>query len=188
MSSFEPNKRHLQTYGEAALSDRNCHEWFQKFKNGEFDIEDKERSRRPKVYEDAKLEALLDQDSKDGKKSGKRWTILQIKRKLPLFHNKCLIFDKKRRKLICTPDNTIKNEESSLISLDINNNLKHEIRHKVTNKTSNILKRLNDNEFFKYKLHNNQLTLTNIVLAKCYGLPNIHKQDTPLHPYNFIDQ
>jgi len=39
------------------------HEWFQKFKNGEFDIEDKERSGRPKVYEDAELEALLDEDS-----------------------------------------------------------------------------------------------------------------------------
>ena len=38
-------------------------EWFQKFKNGEFDIEDKERSGRPKVYEDAELEALLDEDS-----------------------------------------------------------------------------------------------------------------------------
>ena len=34
-----------------------------KFKNGEFDIEDKERSGRPIVYEDAELEALLDQDS-----------------------------------------------------------------------------------------------------------------------------
>ena len=32
------------------------------FKNGEFDIEEKERSGRPKVYEAAKLEALLDQD------------------------------------------------------------------------------------------------------------------------------
>ena len=85
MSSFEPNKRHLrelliyffnlkksaaeahrllvETYSEAALSERSCHEWFQKFMNGEFDIEDKERSRRPKVYEDVKWEALLDQDS-----------------------------------------------------------------------------------------------------------------------------
>ena len=85
MSSFEPNKRHLQelliyffnlkksaaeTYellvesnGEAALSERSCCEWFQEFKNGEFDIEDKERNERPKVYEDAKLEALLDQNS-----------------------------------------------------------------------------------------------------------------------------
>ena len=33
------------------------------FKNGEFDIEDKERSERLKVYEDAELQALLDQDS-----------------------------------------------------------------------------------------------------------------------------
>ena len=72
MSSFEPNKRHLrelliyffnlkkstaeahrlllEKYGEAALSERSCHEWFQKFKNGEFDSEDKERSGRPTVY------------------------------------------------------------------------------------------------------------------------------------------
>ena len=72
MSSFEPNKRHLrelliyffnlkkstaeahrlliEAYGEAALSERSCREWFQKFKNGEFDIEDKERSGRPKVF------------------------------------------------------------------------------------------------------------------------------------------
>ena len=47
----------------AALSERSRCKWFQKFKNGEFDIEDKERSGRPKVYEDAELEVLLDQDS-----------------------------------------------------------------------------------------------------------------------------
>lgn len=85
MSSFEPNKRHLrellidffnlkksaaeahrllvEAYGEAALSERSCREWFHKFKNGEFDVEDKERSGRPKVYEDAELETLLDEDS-----------------------------------------------------------------------------------------------------------------------------
>ena len=53
----------VETYGEAALRERSCREWFQKFKNREFDIEDKEHSGRPKVYEDAKSEALLDQDS-----------------------------------------------------------------------------------------------------------------------------
>ena len=53
----------VEIYAEAALSERCGREWFQKFKNGEFDIEDKERSGRPKVCEDAKLEALLDQDS-----------------------------------------------------------------------------------------------------------------------------
>ena len=85
MSCFEPNKHNLrelliyffklkkslaeshrllvETYGEAALSERSCREWFQKFKNGKFDIEDEDSSERPKVYEDSELEALLDQDS-----------------------------------------------------------------------------------------------------------------------------
>jgi len=84
MSSFEPNKRlqelliyffnlkksaaeaHrllVEAYGDVALSERSCREWFQKFKNCEFDIEDKEHSGRPKVYEDAELEALLGEDS-----------------------------------------------------------------------------------------------------------------------------
>ena len=78
MSSFESNKRHLrelliyffnlkksaETYDEAALSERSCRKWFQKFKNGEFDIEDKECSERPKVYEDAELEALFSESGR----------------------------------------------------------------------------------------------------------------------------
>ena len=78
MSSFEPNKRNLrelliyffnlkksaaeahrllvERYGEAALSERSCREWFQKFNNSEFNIEDKERSERPKVYDGQYLE------------------------------------------------------------------------------------------------------------------------------------
>ena len=59
----EAHRLLVETYGAAALSERSCREWFQKFKNGEFDIKDKERSGRPKVYEDAELEELLDQDS-----------------------------------------------------------------------------------------------------------------------------
>ena len=85
MSSFEPNKNHLleiliyffnlkksaaeahrllvETYSEAASSERSCREWFQKFMDSEFGIEYKERSGRLKVDEDAELDALLDQDS-----------------------------------------------------------------------------------------------------------------------------
>ena len=62
-SAAEVHRLLVETYGNAALSEKSCREWFQKFKNGEFDIEDKERSGRPKVYEDAELEELLDQDS-----------------------------------------------------------------------------------------------------------------------------
>ena len=49
------------TYGEAAISERTCREWFQHFKSGDFDIED--RQVEEKVFEDAKQKALLDQDS-----------------------------------------------------------------------------------------------------------------------------
>ena len=66
MSSFEPNKWHLRELliyflnlnKSAVKAHRLVVETY-----GEFDIEDKERSGRPKVYEDAELDALLDQDS-----------------------------------------------------------------------------------------------------------------------------
>ena len=51
------------TYGEAAISERTCHEWFQRFKNGDFDVEDRHSGGKEKVFEDAELEALLEQDS-----------------------------------------------------------------------------------------------------------------------------
>ena len=62
-SAAEAHRLLVETYGEAALSERSCRDWFQKFKNGGFDIEDKEHSGRPKVYEDPELESLLGQDS-----------------------------------------------------------------------------------------------------------------------------
>ena len=48
------------TYGEAAISERTCREWFQRFKNGDFDVEDRHSGGREKVFEDAELEALLE--------------------------------------------------------------------------------------------------------------------------------
>ncbi|GBP25050.1 Mariner Mos1 transposase [Eumeta japonica] len=53
----------VETYNEAALSERTCREWFQKFKNGDFDVEDNGRSGRSKIYEDAELKELLEKDS-----------------------------------------------------------------------------------------------------------------------------
>ena len=62
ISVYEPNSRHLRevlifcfnmkksaaeahrmlsnTYGEVAISEKTCREWFQRFKNGDFDVED----------------------------------------------------------------------------------------------------------------------------------------------------
>lgn len=84
MSSFEPNSRHLRevllfffnskksaaeacrllsgVYGEASLSERTCREWFQRFKSGDFDVEDRHGGGRVKIFEDAVLETLLDED------------------------------------------------------------------------------------------------------------------------------
>ena len=50
------------TYGEAAISERMSREWFQRFKNGDFVVEDQHGNGREKVFEDAELEALLDED------------------------------------------------------------------------------------------------------------------------------
>ena len=39
----------VEAYSDAALSERSCREWFQKFKNGEFDVEDKEQRKAESV-------------------------------------------------------------------------------------------------------------------------------------------
>ena len=85
MSVFEPNSRHLRevlmfrcnlkktaaeahrmlssTYGEAALSERTCREWFQRFKKGDFDVEDRHGGEKENIFEDYELEALFAEDS-----------------------------------------------------------------------------------------------------------------------------
>jgi len=61
-SATKAHRLLVEAYDDAATSERSCHEWLQKFKNSEFDVKDKERSGRSKVYENAELEALLDED------------------------------------------------------------------------------------------------------------------------------
>lgn len=84
MSSFSPSKRNLReallfcfnlkkntteahqmlhtAYGNAAPSISTCEFWYRRFKSGDFETDDKEREGRPKVFEDAELEQLLDED------------------------------------------------------------------------------------------------------------------------------
>ena len=49
----------FETYGQHALSEITCRDWFRCFKNNDFDFEDKERSGAPRKFEDKELEALL---------------------------------------------------------------------------------------------------------------------------------
>ena len=51
------------TYGEATISERTCREWLQRFKSGDFDVEDRHGAGKEKIYEDSKLEELHAEDS-----------------------------------------------------------------------------------------------------------------------------
>ena len=75
MSDFVPNNRHLRevltfffhskktvaeahrdlqkVYADAALSEKTCHDWFRRFKDGDFDLDDRPREGRQKTFEDA---------------------------------------------------------------------------------------------------------------------------------------
>ncbi|EFN83814.1 Histone-lysine N-methyltransferase SETMAR, partial [Harpegnathos saltator] len=62
-SAAEAHRILVETYGSNhALSETTCRDWFRRFKNNDFDVEDKERSGAPKKFEDEELEALLDED------------------------------------------------------------------------------------------------------------------------------
>ena len=75
MSDFVPNNRHLRevliflfhwelqnVYGDAALTETTCRDWFRRFKGGDFDVDDRPHEGRPKTFEDAELEVLLGED------------------------------------------------------------------------------------------------------------------------------
>ena len=49
-------------YGEEALGERSCYYWFARFKAGDFDLNNKERSGRPLEADDDALEQLLEED------------------------------------------------------------------------------------------------------------------------------
>lgn len=49
-------------YGDGAISDRVCRKWFEKFRCGNYDLDDEDRSGRPPELDTDDLEALLVQD------------------------------------------------------------------------------------------------------------------------------
>lgn len=85
MSNFTPSKQHLRealifcfnmkktvteshqmitdTYPDIVFERKTCQRWFARFKNGDFDVEDKERPGQPKKFEDEDLKTLLSEDS-----------------------------------------------------------------------------------------------------------------------------
>ncbi|GFV15028.1 mariner Mos1 transposase [Trichonephila clavipes] len=52
----------VEAYGGNALSRAQCYRGFEKFQNGNFDVRNEERGSPAKKFEDAELQALLDED------------------------------------------------------------------------------------------------------------------------------
>jgi len=52
----------VEVYGDTAPTNKSCREWFRRFKDEDFSVEDKPRFGQPKKFKDKKLEALLEED------------------------------------------------------------------------------------------------------------------------------
>ncbi|GFW51447.1 mariner Mos1 transposase [Trichonephila clavipes] len=112
MSAYEPNSRHLRenlifcfnmkksatephpmlsnTYGEAAISERTCLEWFQRFKNGEFDVEDQHDICCQVIYSQFGL--AIHQNDHQARRRFLEWAQNEIA-VVPDFHKRILFSD-----------------------------------------------------------------------------------------------
>lgn len=61
-SAAESHRMLVEAYGDHALSEATCKRWFQQFRDNDFDVRNEERGRPPKKFEDAELQAILDED------------------------------------------------------------------------------------------------------------------------------
>ena len=53
-------KKLRDVYGEEALKNWQCRNWFDKFRSGAFSLKDKERSGRPNEVHDDQIEAIIE--------------------------------------------------------------------------------------------------------------------------------
>ena len=58
-SVAEAQRMLVEVYGDNAPTDKSCREWFRRFKNGDFRVEDKPRCGQSKKFEHKELETLL---------------------------------------------------------------------------------------------------------------------------------
>ena len=60
-TAAESHRILVEVHGEHALAERACQKWFARLKSGDFGLEDEERHRQPKKFENEEVEALLDE-------------------------------------------------------------------------------------------------------------------------------
>ena len=64
-SSAESHRMLVETYGDNALSEITCRDWFRRFSDDNYD---KKRKNQPRKIEDCQLQALLDEDDTQSQK------------------------------------------------------------------------------------------------------------------------
>ena len=52
-TTAEAHQELQKVYGDAALSETTCRDWFRRFKDGDFDVDVRPREVRPKTFEDS---------------------------------------------------------------------------------------------------------------------------------------
>ena len=59
-NAVQARRKLCEVYGEDVLTERQCQNWFKKFRSGNFDVEDSSRSGRPVEADEDIIKALID--------------------------------------------------------------------------------------------------------------------------------
>ncbi|UYV79033.1 hypothetical protein LAZ67_17000803 [Cordylochernes scorpioides] len=62
-SATEAHRMLEEVYSDHALSKSQCYRWFKKFQSGDFELDNEPYGKPPQKFEDAELQALLDEDN-----------------------------------------------------------------------------------------------------------------------------
>ena len=75
---MQARKKLYDVYGEKSLTERQCQNWFARFRSVDFDLKDAPRSGRPAEVDDDKIKAVIE--------NNRRSTTREITEKLNITH------------------------------------------------------------------------------------------------------
>ena len=77
-NAVQARKKLFDVYGEKSLTERQCQNWFARFRSGDFDLKDAPRSGRPIEVDDDEIKAIIE--------NNRRSTTREIAEKLSISH------------------------------------------------------------------------------------------------------
>ena len=79
---MQARKRLYDVFGEKSLTERQCQNWFARFRSGDFDLKDAQRSGRPTEVDVDKIKAIIE--------NNRHSTTPEIAEKLNISHTRCV--------------------------------------------------------------------------------------------------